>query len=232
MNQIDYVLANVALVTANSKLRNYINDCIMYNKGKLRNCPSPENECNFIFKNERGERVYINILYDKIYAFVNRVDGIEELWYKKDDSGVNVSYNSSKSSCIFGNLQTIKTVIENTKYDLDGKLEIHNCHVNESTYINGEIFKELLYTNFDKDISDFIVDDELVRFENHKYDYHPELDRELCYVSDYQDGMFCSLDDVDIIKPKFVPFSGDKSSYLSKYELINKNSVQNVKSMI
>lgn len=232
MNDIENVLVNVAFVTVNSKLRNYISDCIMYNKGKLRNCPSPENECNFIFKNVRGERVYINVLFDKIYVFVNRVDGIEELCYRKDESGTSVSYNCSKSSCIFGNLQTIKTVVEDTKYDCNGKLIIHSCHVNESTYINGEIFKELLYTNFDKDINDFIVDNELVRFEKHRYDYHSELDRDLCYVSNYQDGMFCSLDDVNVVKPKFVPFSGDASVYSAKYELISKKNVQNVKSMI
>ena len=232
MNQIDLVLANVSLVTVNSELKKFIYDSIKYNKGKLRSCPTSCNECSYIFKNARGEHVYIDIVNNKIYVYVNRIDGIEEVSYSKDSSGINISYNSSVSSCIFGNLQTIKTTMEDTFYDNDGKLLVHRSNINESTYINGEIFKELLYTNFNRSIIDFVVNDELVRFDNYKYDFHSELDRNLCYVSEYTDGMFASMNDVNIIKPRFIPFNGDTSIYSDKLDIINKKCAKKVKSMI
>ena len=232
MNQIDIVLANVSLVTVNSKLREFIENSINYNKGKLRGCPSSSNECNFLFKNSRGERVYINIISSSVYVYVNRIDGIEEISYCRNSDGVSVSYKGCASSCIFGNLQTIKTTEEHTRYDVDGKLLVHKSDINESTYINGEVFKDLLYTNYNRSICDFISDDELVRFDNYRYDFHSELDRNLCYVSEYNDGMFASMNDTDIIKPRYIPYNGDISSYSDKLEFINKKSAQNVKSMI
>ena len=232
VNQIDYVLSNVFLVTVNSKLKKFISDSIKYNKGKLRNCPTFSDECNFLFKNDRGEHVYINIVNDKVYVYVNRLNGIEEVSYCKDSDGVSVVYNSSISSCIFGNLQTINTKSENTKYDLDGNLIVHRTDINESTYINGKVFDELMYTNYDRTISDFIVSGELVRFDDYRYQFHPELNRKICYVSEYSKGMFLSGDDVNVIRPRFMPFSGDSSNYSDKLEIINKKCAQNVKSMI
>lgn len=232
MNQIDYILANVSFITVNSKLKEFIGDSIKYNKGKLRNCPTSSDECNFLFKNDKGEHVYINIVNDKIYVFVNRVNGIEEVSYHRDYDGVTISYNGSISSCIFGNLQTIKTIMEDTKYDLGGNLLVHKTNVNESTYINGEIFKELMYTNCDRTIYDFIVNNELVRLDEYRYQFHPELNRNLCYVSDYTDGMLASVDDVNIIKPRFMPYNGDISNYSDNLEIINKKCAKKVKSMI
>lgn len=216
------ILKNLDFVTSNVKLRKYIENCIKDNGGGLKYF----NKCDYFLKNDSNDIVYINIFNDCIYVYVTNIFGREEVSYKKASDGVNIQFNSFRKFLDVGGLQVVRVTEENTCYDNCGMLISHCCEVNENTYINGEVCTELMYANYCRKISDYLIDDELVRIEEFNYNYHPELNRSLCYVSDYQYGMFCSGDDSMIINPRFIPFNKDFSEYGTK---IKKNNIKSLK---
>ena len=221
MKSISGILANVNLITNNYKLKRYIENCIVLNDGELRIDLKSSNQCDYLFKNINNENVYINLVKDSIYVYVSNKNGREELTYNKTSDGINVTFNSFRKYSNIGGLQVIQVTEEKTCYDVSGLLVSHNCHVDENTFLNGEIIDNLMYTNYDKDISDYFLDGELVRFENVNYQFYPELSRSLCYVSDFESGMFCSGDDSKLVCARYVPFIGDFSEYVSKIEKNN-----------
>ena len=226
MEDVSGILERIDFITGNIKLREYIENCIKLNNGKLHIDLRRFNQCDIAFKNTNNDNVYINVVDNYIYVYVTNIYGNEEVTYEKNSDGVNIQFNSFRKFFDVGNLQVIKITEENTCYDSCGMLVSHNCHVNEGTYINGEVCEDLMYANYDREINDYLVGDELVRFENFDYHYHPELNRNLCYVSDYQHGMFCSGDASKIIKPRFMPFIGDFSEYKTKIEKNNSKTLK------
>ena len=226
MEDISGILKRIDFITGNIKLRNYIENCIKLNDGKLYIDLRKFNQCDIAFKNTKNENVYINVVDNCIYVYVTNSFGKEEVIYEKTNDGVNVSFNSFRKFLNVGDLQVIRSTEEETNYDKCGKLVSHCCHVIENTYINGEVCVDLMYANYDRKINDYLIDDKLVRLESFNYHYHPELNRELCYVSDYQHGMFCSGDASKIIKPRFMPFIGDFSEYKTKIEKNNSKTLK------
>lgn len=226
MKTISKILENVNFVSENVKLRKYIENCIMSNGGTLRIDLCSSNQHDYGFKNFENECVYINIKDNCIYVYSNNVFGREEVNYEKTSDGINVTFNSYKKFFDVGNVQVVKVTEEATCYDASGMLVSHQCHINENTYINEEKVTSLMYANYDRQINDYLVDDELIRTEEFDYHYHPELNRKIFYVSDYCDGMLCSGDDSKILNPRFIPFTGDFSQYESKIEENNSKKLK------
>lgn len=226
MEDISCLFRRVGFITNNVKLIKYIENCIKTNNGKLHIEFCNFNRCDYAFKNSSNDYVYVSITNNCIYVYVTNSFGKEEVIYEKTNDGVNVSFNSFRKFLNVGDLQVIRSTEEETNYDKCGKLVSHCCHVIENTYINGEIYADSMYANYDRKINDYLIDDKLVRLESFNYHYHPKLNRNLCYVSDYQHGMFCSGDASKIIKPRFMPFIGDFSEYKTKIEKNNSKTLK------
>ena len=226
MKVISGILKNVDLISENVKLRKYIEQCIVSNGGTLRINLCSSNQCDYGFKNVENECVYVHMSNNCIFVYVTNVFGREEVTYTKSFDGIDVSFNSFKKFLDVGNLQVVRVTEENTHYDASGILTSHQCHVNENTFLNGTTVSDLMYANYDRIINDYLIDDELIRTEEFDYHFHPELNRKICYVSDYKQGMFCSGDDSKIMSPRFMPYIGDFSKYESKIEENNSKQLK------
>ncbi len=231
MNEIDYILSNVSLVTDNIKLKNYIKKSIIDNKGKLRINVVSSKGCNFAFKNSDNEHVYINILNNSIYVYVNNCHGYEEVNYSHDDCGKSIVFNSimvDDDLCF----ENVVNILEEINYDLNNVMVSHKCYERKETLMNGEYVKNLLCSNYDMYTEDYIIDGEIFRVQDLNYHYLSDMNRRQYYVSDYKDGMLSSGNSKKCIEPRFVSFHGDVSNYESKINVIKRKNAQKQKIML
>ena len=227
MDSMDLILSKISLVTSNVKLKDYIQEKIISNNGSLGVCT----ESNFCFKNSLGEYVYININDSNIYVYVSTCDSYEEVSYVNNSDGVFIDYNKNSVNNDYC-YKTIKNINEKTVYGLNGVMISHKVNEDNSAFIGNEFAEKLICSNYSKSVEDYIVDDEIVRFEECSHYFKPYLGYKLCFVSNYKDGMFCSGNDSLALTPNFVSFVGDTSDYENKISKIKRKNAQKVKSML
>ena len=228
----EFILSKVREVTSNAALIKYIENGIKKVDGILRINVINSDRCDFGFKNECGNHFYININCDKVYIYNDTLNFREEVIYDKKQDGIQIEfYGNYRIANDFGSVIS-KKIEEESFYDSNKKFVFSNSHVEQNTWFNGEIMKR-----HDLDIKQCAVGDDIVKIENHKSCYHSEFNAiefnaRKCYISEYRNGMYCSVNEDTYEKPLYSEVSGDFSDYEFKIREVEKKHKQNQKSML
>lgn len=92
--------------------------------------------------------------------------------------------------------------------------------------------KKFMGTNYDLDIKQCVVGNEIVKIENIKYHYIPEVNSKKYFVSEYRNGMLCSVNESEYCLPSYSQVYDDFSNYERKIRSIDKKNAQKQKSML
>ena len=87
-------------------------------------------------------------------------------------------------------------------------------------------------TNCDIDVKQCVVGDEIVKIEDVRYHCMPDMIFKKCYVSEYRNGMYCSVNEDVYTKPLYFEVLGDFSNYEYKIKSIEEKNAQKQKTML
>ncbi len=228
----EFIISKVRGVTNNAFLINFIENGIRKINGILRVNVVKSDKCDFGFKNQEGSYFYINIGEDNVYVYSDNLNYREEVIYNKTCTGIKVNFYGNYR--IYGErgLIVLKKIEEESFYDYNKKFILSNTHIEHNTCLNGIIMKKLMGTNYDQDIKQCVVGNEIVKIDEIKYHYIPEVNSRKCYVSEYINGFLGSVNEKDFQLPLYSQVNGDFSDYEFKIRSIEKNNAQKQKTMI
>ena len=232
--QYDHIVDKIKQVTNNHALIKYIGNSIRKINGILKINSINDDKCDFGFKNQEGSYIYINIDIDnnKIYVYNNNLNCREEVIYDNTYNGVKVQFFGNYR--IFGDcgLVVLKNIEEESFYDYNKKFIMSNTHIQHNTCLNGVIMKKLMGTNYDQYVNQCVVGSDIVKIEEFDYRYIPEVNTRKCYVSEYRNGIFSSVNEKNFELPLYKEIIGDFSNYEFKMRSIEKNNAQKQKTML
>ena len=230
--QFDAIISKIKEVTNNRILIKYVQNGIRKINGTLKSSHINYDGCDFGFKNIEGSYIYINIDSDRVYVYSNNLNFREEVIYEKSFDGVKIQFFGNYR--IFGErgIVQLKNIEEESLYDRNNKFIMSNTHIEHNTCLNGIIMKRLMGTNFDQHIKQCVVGDDIVKIEEFNYHYIPEVNTRKCYVSEYRNGMYCSVNEDVFELPLYSQVNGDFSDYEFKIKSIEKKNAQKQKTML
>jgi hypothetical protein len=107
-----------------------------------------------------------------------------------------------------------------------------DTHIEKNTCLNGLIMKKLMGTNYDRYIKQCVVGNEIVKIDEMNYHYIPEVNSRKCYVSEYQNGIFCSVNENEYKLPLYSEVKGDFSNYEFGIRKVEKKYKQKQKTLL
>ena len=229
--KFDAIISKIKNVTNNKALIKYICNGIKKNNGNLVINVDKDNRYDFGFKNQEGSHFYINIDNNKIYIYNDNLNCREEVIYNNTYDEISVEFYGNYR--IYGDcgLVILKKVEEKSLYDYNKKLIFSDAHFEHNTCLNGVIMKKLMGTNFDKHIKQCVVGNEIVKIEEMNYHYIPEVNTRKCFVSEYENGIYGSVNEDEFKLPLYKEVIGDFSNYEFKIKSIEKKHVQKQKTL-
>ena len=230
--QLDNIISEVKSVTNNCALIKYVQNGIRKINGNLVGSYIDYNKSNFAFKNEEDSYIYINIEDDKVYVFYNNLNFREEVIYEKLLDGFKIQF--------FGNYRTygergiieLEKIEEESLYDSNHKFVMSDTHIEKNTCLNGLIMKRLMGTNYDRYVKQCVIGNEIVKIDEFNYHYIPEVNSRKCYISDYQNGIFCSVNENEYRLPLYSEVTDDFSNYEFGIRKVEKKYKQKQKTLI
>lgn len=228
----DFILSKVREVTSNAALIKYIENGIKKIAGNLRINVVKDDKCDFGFKNQNGDYFYININDDKVYIYNNTLNLREEVVYDKSQDGIQIEFYGNYRVFDDGGLVVLKNIEEKSFYDSNKKFIMSDTHIEHNTCLDGNIMKKFMGTNYDLNIKQCVVDDEIVKLEDISYHYIPEMNSKKYFISEYRNGLLCSVNEKEYSLPLYSQVSGNFNNYLKKIRSIEKNNAQKQKTML
>ena len=228
----EFILSKVNVITDNAALIKYIENGIKKNDGVLITNVVKDNKCDFEFKNQNGDCFRVNIKGNMIFVNTSSSNLREKVEYDKNQDGTNIKFYGNYRIFSDCGLVILKNIEEESFYDGNKKFVSSNTHMEQNTCLNGSIMRKFMGTNYDLDIKQCVVGDEIVKIEDIKYHYIPEMDSKKCFVSEYRNGMYCSVNEDVYDKPLYFEVLGDFSNYEYKIKSIEKKNAQKQKSML
>lgn len=228
----EFILSKVREVTDNAALIKYIENGIKKVDGYLRINVVKSGKCDFGFKNQDGDYFYINIDNGKIYVFNNILNLREEIIYDKNQDGIQIEFYGNYRVADDSGLVMLKNIEEKSYYDSNKKFISSNAHIEKTSLKDGNVVKKIMGTNCDIDVKQCVVGDEIVKIEDVRYHCMPDMIFKKCYVSEYRNGMYCSVNEDVYTKPLYFEVLGDFSNYECKIKSIEEKNAQNQKTML
>ena len=228
----EFILSKVREVTDNAALIKYIENGIKKVDGYLRINVVKSGKCDFGFKNQDGDYFYINIDNGKIYVFNNILNLREEVIYDKNQDGIQIEFYGNYRVSDDSGLVMLKNIEEKSYYDSNKKFISSNAHIEKTSLKDGNVVKKIMGTNCDIDVKQCVVGDEIVKIEDVRYHCMPDMIFKKCYVSEYRNGMYCSVNEDVYTKPLYFEVFGDFSNYECKIKSIEEKNAQNQKTML
>ena len=228
----EFIVSKVKEVTNNVALIKYIENGIKKVDGNLRINVIKSDRCDFGFKNQCGDHFYININCDKVYVYNNTLNFREEVIYDKKQDGIQIEFYGNYRIVDDCGLVILKKIEEESFYDSNKKFVFSNSHVEQNTCLDGNIMKRLMGTNYDLDTKQCVVGDQIVKVQDINYHYIPEMNSKKCFISEYRNGILCSVNEEEYSLPLYSQVNGDFSDYEYKIKSIGKNNAQKQKSML
>jgi len=229
---LDNIISEVQKVTNNSALIKYIHNGIRKINGNLVGSYIDYGKCNFAFKNEDDSYIYINIEDDKVYVFYNNLNFREEVIYEKSFDDVKIQFFGNYRKYGERGIIELEKIEEESYYDSNKKFIKSESHIEKSTCLNGIIMKRLMGTNYDRYIKQCVVGNEIVKIDEMNYHYIPEVNSRKCYVSEYQNGIFCSVNENEYKLPLYSEVKGDFSNYEFGIRKVEKKYKQKQKTLL
>lgn len=228
----EFILSKVREVTDNVTLIKYIENGIKKVDGYLRINVVKSGKCDFGFKNQDGDYFYINIDNGKIYVFNNILNLREEIIYDKNQDGIQIEFYGNYRVSDDSGLVMLKNIEEKSYYDSNKKFISSNAHIEKTSFKDGNVVKKIMGTNCDIDVKQCVVGDEIVKIEDVRYHCMPDMIFKKCYVSEYRNGMYCSVNEDVYTKPLYFEVLGDFSNYECKIKSIEEKNAQKQKTML
>lgn len=228
----EFILSKVREVTDNAALIKYIENGIKKVDGYLRINVVKSGKCDFGFKNQDGDYFYINIDNGKIYVFNNILNLREEIIYDKNQDGIQIEFYGNYRVSDDSGLVMLKNIEEKSYYDSNKKFISSNAHIEKTSFKDGNVVKKIMGTNCDIDVKQCVVGDEIVKIEDVRYHCMPDMIFKKCYVSEYRNGMYCSVNEDVYTKPLYFEVLGDFSNYECKIKSIEEKNAQKQKTML
>lgn len=228
----EFILSKVREVTDNVTLIKYIENGIKKVDGYLRINVVKSGKCDFGFKNQDGDYFYINIDNGKIYVFNNILNLREEIIYDKNQDGIQIEFYGNYRVTDDSGLVMLKNIEEKSYYDSNKKFISSNAHIEKTSLKDGNVVKKIMGTNCDIDVKQCVVGDEIVKIEDVRYHCMPDMIFKKCYVSEYRNGMYCSVNEDVYTKPLYFEVLGDFSNYECKIKSIEEKNAQKQKTML
>lgn len=235
--EFDFIISKIKEVTNNYALLKYTANSIRKNNGVLGIKHISDDKCDFGFKNEEESYLYINIDNDKIYIYNNNLNYREEVIYDKSYDGISIEFFGNYRKYGERGIVELEKVEEKSYYDSNKKFIKSETHIEKNTCLNGLIMKRLMGTNYDRYIKQCVVkdefkNDEIVKIDEMNYHYIPEVNSRKCYVGEYRNGMFCSVNEDTYELPSYAEVKGDFSDYEYKIRSVEKKHAQKQKTML
>ena len=227
----EFILSKVREVTDNVTLIKYIENGIKNVGGYLRINEVKSGKCDFEFKNQDVD-YNINIDNDKIRVDNNILNLREEVIYDKSQDGIQIEFYGNYRVLDDSGLVMLKNIEEKSYYDSNKKFISSNAHIEKTSLKDGNVVKKIMGTNCDIDVKQCVVGDEIVKIEDVRYHCMPDMIFKKCYVSEYRNGMYCSVNEDVYTKPLYFEILGDFSNYECKIKSIEEKNAQNQKTML
>lgn len=228
----ELIVSKIKEVTNNCVLIKYVENSIRKNNGNLKINIIKDNKCDFGYKNVEDSHFYVNIDGSKIYIYNNNLNFREEIIYDKSSEGIKIQFYGNYRTYGDCGLVVLKNVEEESFYDYNKKFIMSNTNIEHNTCLNGVFMKRLMGTNYDQNIKQFVIGDEIVKIDDKKYHYIPEINSRKCYVSEYRDGLFCSVNEDIYELPLYAEVIGDFRDYEFKIKSVEKKHAQKQKTML
>ena len=228
----EFILSKVREVTSNVALIKYIENGIKKVDGYLRINVIKPHKCDFGFKNQYEDYFNINIDNGKIYVSSSILNLREKVIYDKNQEGIQIEFYGNYRFFDDSGLVILKNIEEKSYYDSNKKFIMSNAHIEKTSLKDGNVVKKFMGTNCDIDVKQCVVGDEIVKIEDINYHYIPEMNSKKCFVSEYRNGMYCSVNEDTYVDPLYSEVSNDLSSYEFKIKEVEENCKQNQKSML
>ena len=152
--------------------------------------------------------------------------------YDKSQDGIQIEFYGNYRVFDDGGLVVLKNIEEKSFYDSNKKFIMSDTHIEHNTCLDGNIMKKFMGTNYDLNIKQCVVDDEIVKLEDISYHYIPEMNFKKCFIGEYRNGLLCSVNEKEYSLPLYSQVSGNFSNYLKKIRSIEKNNAQKQKTML
>ena len=235
--EYDFIISKIKEVTSNCALLKYTANSIRKNNGVLGVKHISDDKCDFGFKNEEESYLYINIDNDKIYIYNNNLNYREEVIYDKSYDGIKIGFFGNYRKYGEHGIVELEKIEEESYYDSNKKFIMSETHIEKNTCLNGIIMKKFMGTNYDRYIKQCVVKDEfkndaIVKIDEMNYHYIPEVNSRKCYVGEYRNGMFCSVNEDTYELPLYAEVKGDFSDYEYKIRSVEKKHAQKQKTML
>lgn len=227
----EFILSKVREVTDNVTLIKYIENGIKNVGGYLRINEVKSGKCDFEFKNQDVD-YNINIDNDKIRVDNNILNLREEVIYDKSQDGIQIEFYGNYRVADDSGLVMLKNIEEKSYYDSNKKFISSNAHIEKTSFKDGNVVKKIMGTNCDIDVKQCVVGDEIVKIEDVRYHCMPDMIFKKCYVSEYRNGMYCSVNEDVYTKPLYFEVLGDFSNYEYKIKSIEEKNAQKQKTML